>query len=200
MLAFPREKRTDGAKSEVERGRDGGDLGARRPRLAPRHQLQRPLVHVSQGFFPRTSAWDGLKRALKATFEESVWDQLAGAVSAVLAGGRYRLVESGRQAQHPWFFRSFDFTRNTVGPADRFVIDVKKEQAAEGPRVVTWTVDGKGAGTGNVGEVVQLARGSRLAARNPGGETVAIFAVPERWKELMTMSCFPSWFEPSEEW
>ncbi len=28
--------------------------------------------HVSQAFFPRTSAWDSLKRALKADFEESV--------------------------------------------------------------------------------------------------------------------------------
>jgi hypothetical protein len=119
---------------------------------------------------------------------------------AVLIGGRYRLVETSRQARHPWFFRPFDFPRNTVGPADRFVIDVRKEQATEGPRVVTWTMDGKGAGTGNVGEVVELAKGSRLTARNGGGEMLAVFAVPERWNELMTMPCFPSWFEPSEEW
>jgi adenine-specific DNA-methyltransferase len=38
--------------------------------------------HVSQAFFPRTSAWDNLKRALKSTHEESVWDHLAGNVSA----------------------------------------------------------------------------------------------------------------------
>ena len=29
------------------------------------------VFHVSQAFFPRTSAWDSLKRALKAEFEES---------------------------------------------------------------------------------------------------------------------------------
>jgi adenine-specific DNA-methyltransferase len=38
--------------------------------------------HVSQAFFPRTSAWEGLKKALKADYEASVWDHLAGTVSA----------------------------------------------------------------------------------------------------------------------
>jgi adenine-specific DNA-methyltransferase len=38
--------------------------------------------HVSQVFFPRTSAWDNLKKALRAEFEESVWDHLSGTVSA----------------------------------------------------------------------------------------------------------------------
>jgi adenine-specific DNA-methyltransferase len=38
--------------------------------------------HVSQAFFPRTSAWDGLKKALKGEYEDSVWDHLAGTVSA----------------------------------------------------------------------------------------------------------------------
>lgn len=37
--------------------------------------------HVCQAFFPRTSAWDNLKRALKANYEESVWDHLAGTKS-----------------------------------------------------------------------------------------------------------------------
>jgi adenine-specific DNA-methyltransferase len=36
---------------------------------------------VSQAFFPRTAAWDNLKRALKGTYEDSVWDHLAGTVS-----------------------------------------------------------------------------------------------------------------------
>ena len=40
------------------------------------------VFHVSQAFFPRTSAWDNLKRALKASYEESVWDHLAGTTSA----------------------------------------------------------------------------------------------------------------------
>ena len=38
--------------------------------------------HVSQAFFPRTSAWDSLKKALRTEFEESAWDHLAGTVSA----------------------------------------------------------------------------------------------------------------------
>ncbi len=38
--------------------------------------------HVSQAFFPRTSAWEALKKALKAEYEETVWDHLAGTVSA----------------------------------------------------------------------------------------------------------------------
>jgi adenine-specific DNA-methyltransferase len=38
--------------------------------------------HVSQAFFPRTNAWEGLKKALKADYEASVWDHLAGTVSA----------------------------------------------------------------------------------------------------------------------
>jgi len=43
--------------------------------------------HVSQAFFPRTGAWDNLKRALKSTHEESVWDHLAGTVSASFEAG-----------------------------------------------------------------------------------------------------------------
>jgi len=38
--------------------------------------------HVSQAFFPRTGAWEALKKALKADYEETVWDHLAGTVSA----------------------------------------------------------------------------------------------------------------------
>lgn len=45
--------------------------------------------HVSQAFFPRTSAWDNLKRALKTTHEESVWDHLAGTVSAPFELGEH---------------------------------------------------------------------------------------------------------------
>lgn len=43
--------------------------------------------HVSQAFFPRTAAWDNLKRALKASYEETVWDHLAGTVSAPFEAG-----------------------------------------------------------------------------------------------------------------
>jgi adenine-specific DNA-methyltransferase len=45
--------------------------------------------HVSQAFFPRTSAWDNLKRALKSTHEESVWDHLAGTISAPFEAGEH---------------------------------------------------------------------------------------------------------------
>jgi adenine-specific DNA-methyltransferase len=48
--------------------------------------------HVSQAFFPRTSAWDNLKKALKTTHEEAVWDHLAGATSAPFEAGEYRQV------------------------------------------------------------------------------------------------------------
>ncbi|MBI3761103.1 MAG: site-specific DNA-methyltransferase, partial [Chloroflexi bacterium] len=44
--------------------------------------------HVSQAFFPRTSAWENLKRALKASYEDSVWDHLAGTVSEPFAAGQ----------------------------------------------------------------------------------------------------------------
>jgi adenine-specific DNA-methyltransferase len=47
------------------------------------------VFHGSQVFFPRTSAWDSLKKALKATHEESVWDHLAGTVSAPFEAGEH---------------------------------------------------------------------------------------------------------------
>jgi adenine-specific DNA-methyltransferase len=43
--------------------------------------------HVSQAFFPRTGAWESLKKALRGEYEESVWDHLAGAVSAPFEPG-----------------------------------------------------------------------------------------------------------------
>ncbi len=42
---------------------------------------------MSQAFFPRTTAWDNLKRALKSTHEESVWEHLAGTISAPFEAG-----------------------------------------------------------------------------------------------------------------
>ena len=48
--------------------------------------------HVCQAFFPRTSAWDNLKKALKGTYEESVWDHLAGTMSAPFEAGRHGQV------------------------------------------------------------------------------------------------------------
>jgi adenine-specific DNA-methyltransferase len=48
--------------------------------------------HVSQAFFPRTGAWENLKRALKGSYEESVWDHLAGSVSAPFPAGEHGQV------------------------------------------------------------------------------------------------------------
>jgi adenine-specific DNA-methyltransferase len=48
--------------------------------------------HVSQAFFPRTSAWDNLKKALKSEYEESVWDHLSGTTSAPFEAGEHRQI------------------------------------------------------------------------------------------------------------
>ena len=48
--------------------------------------------HVSQAFFPRTGAWENLKKALKGEYEESVWDHLAGTVSAPFEIGEHGQV------------------------------------------------------------------------------------------------------------
>jgi len=43
--------------------------------------------HVSQAFFPRTSAWDNLKKALKTEFDDAVWEHLSGTRSAPFLAG-----------------------------------------------------------------------------------------------------------------
>ncbi len=43
--------------------------------------------HVCQAFFPRTGAWENLKRALKGEYDESVWEHLSGTVSAPFEAG-----------------------------------------------------------------------------------------------------------------
>ena len=48
--------------------------------------------HVSQAFFPRTSAWDNLKRSLRGTFEDSVWSHLAGMSSEPFFAGEHQQV------------------------------------------------------------------------------------------------------------
>ena len=40
------------------------------------------VFHVCQAFFPRTGAWENLKKALRADYNIEVWDHLAGTVSA----------------------------------------------------------------------------------------------------------------------
>ena len=43
------------------------------------------VFHADQVFFPRTSAWDNLRKALKTTHDDSVWAHLAGDISAPFA-------------------------------------------------------------------------------------------------------------------
>jgi adenine-specific DNA-methyltransferase len=43
------------------------------------------VFHADQVFFPRTSAWENLRKALKATHDDSVWEHLAGDLSAPFA-------------------------------------------------------------------------------------------------------------------
>jgi adenine-specific DNA-methyltransferase len=48
--------------------------------------------HVSQAFFPRTGAWENLKKALKGEYDEGVWDHLAGTMSAPFEAGEHGQV------------------------------------------------------------------------------------------------------------
>ncbi|MBI3005308.1 MAG: site-specific DNA-methyltransferase [Ignavibacteriales bacterium] len=50
------------------------------------------VFHVTQAFFPRTSAWDNLKKALKMSYEESVWDHLAGTTSAPFEAAEHKQI------------------------------------------------------------------------------------------------------------
>ena len=40
------------------------------------------VFHADQVFFPKTSAWDSLRKALRATHDDAVWEHLAGDTSA----------------------------------------------------------------------------------------------------------------------
>lgn len=50
------------------------------------------VFRVCQAFFPRTQAWDNLKRALKADFDESVWAHLAGNTSTPFNAGQHKQI------------------------------------------------------------------------------------------------------------
>ena len=45
--------------------------------------------HVCQAFFPRTAAWEGIKRSLRGEFEDSVWTHLSGTISTPFAAGEH---------------------------------------------------------------------------------------------------------------
>ena len=48
--------------------------------------------YAAQVFFPKTAAGENLKRSLKASFDDSVWDHLAGTVSEPFALGERRRI------------------------------------------------------------------------------------------------------------
>lgn len=48
---------------------------------------------AGQVFFPRTSAWDKIRRAVQADFDDTVWERLRGAVSAPFAAGEQVAVK-----------------------------------------------------------------------------------------------------------
>jgi adenine-specific DNA-methyltransferase len=48
--------------------------------------------HVSQAFFPRTGAWENLKRVLRGEYDDSVWDHLAGTASVPFEKGEHGQV------------------------------------------------------------------------------------------------------------
>lgn len=50
------------------------------------------VFHITQAFFPRTSAWDNLKRSLKGVYEDSVWQHLAGTTSAPFEAGEHNQI------------------------------------------------------------------------------------------------------------
>jgi len=50
------------------------------------------VFRVSQAFFPRTHAWDALKRSLRAEFDESLFDHLGGDTSAPFELGDHKQV------------------------------------------------------------------------------------------------------------
>jgi adenine-specific DNA-methyltransferase len=42
---------------------------------------------VCQAFFPRTGPWDNLRKELRAQYDDTLWDQLAGTTSAPFEAG-----------------------------------------------------------------------------------------------------------------
>jgi len=65
------------------------DLAAR-PEIGAQAHFNKPKPPVNRlMLFPRTGAWENLKKALRVEFEETVWDHLAGMTSALFLAGEY---------------------------------------------------------------------------------------------------------------
>jgi adenine-specific DNA-methyltransferase len=47
---------------------------------------------VAQAFFPRTAAWDNLKRELRGVYADSVWEHLAGTTSEPFVAGERKQI------------------------------------------------------------------------------------------------------------
>jgi adenine-specific DNA-methyltransferase len=47
---------------------------------------------VTQAFFPRTAAWDNLKRELRGVYADSVWEHLAGTISEPFVAGEHKQI------------------------------------------------------------------------------------------------------------
>lgn len=102
-------------KKAAEKGEDGGDLWQVELRgldvfdpssmetdsrggddvpcwmLDPDYDGQ--CFRAGQVFFPRTAAWDKIRRAVKADFDDAVWDHLRGSTSAPLIAGEQVAVK-----------------------------------------------------------------------------------------------------------
>jgi adenine-specific DNA-methyltransferase len=50
------------------------------------------VFRVRQAFFPRTGAWENLKKSLRLEFEDTVWDHLAGTTSAPFPAGEHNQI------------------------------------------------------------------------------------------------------------
>ena len=48
---------------------------------------------AGQIFFPRTSAWDNIRKTIRADFDEEVWERLRGNVSAPFIAGEQIAVK-----------------------------------------------------------------------------------------------------------
>ena len=59
--------------------------------LAPDYDGQ--CFRAGQVFLPRTGAWDKISRAVKADFDDTVWEHLRGSVSAPFVAGEQVAVK-----------------------------------------------------------------------------------------------------------